>query len=761
MKVVPNTRRSLKRFLKKIREDEEPDLQYTTEFKKLIRNMVYVSDNIYIQDNGPAFKAAQFNIPLLATTKELYVKSIYTMAMRFSLKKLRGGSGSRYEVSILGRASKSLSAATLTVINDALNKLEFNPACGVKADLKEVPRISSHPTYSIPDYSKGVMQILALASKRTEDIRTYSLWSAFRRCGNFLATTVTGMIKSHYWLSLNKLHANIVAPTENIIDDLYLAVLKLHYRWGTHNKPPLALDLSYSKVLLDMSSLNTSAGILPCDMKVLTPNGIQSKQSASKKQVNHIAAAMVEKYVEDVRAYVAGELTDPPSLVFLEKENLKNEILKWVAFFDGSYSQEAIFKAMNKVRIFYITNAAGYGLDKGIFEAVNNVSKYYQNAIGIKPQGGGFHIIWDILTCAEGSPVCDHANKLYDKWHKRGVDITKRQYGEGDYGKYDTTLLAAVLAFVASLAVPLYVPTEKITEPMLKYILREFIFHTVYKTMYIAGLGEFWDIWGCMFSGKYITSIGDTLYQMLLFLVYKAKLIEKYGNDELLMDLLTLVFFYFYGDDHIGSWPVLINEYPLYDDSENFLIDFVSFCCCVAGMQYKKEAHYVTFEPYAESFFVEVTPGRYKMVKHCQSVSFLQNQMTRVHVNDQYVITMPYRSTEDFYLSVARSLKATKDPHSYQGMIMARARLYSGNLEAYSVCREIYQASVELFGAIPEDKFDQVLKTLGKDSNAFYLMRDAAPVFPSLLSLCTDQCQGWHDGSGLPAKTAKGHRAKG
>jgi RNAse (barnase) inhibitor barstar len=589
---------------------------------------------------------------------------------------------------------------------------------------------------------------------------------------------VTGLSSHAYFSTLNKFNLNIMCPTEDVMSEALLACVKLMYKVGYKSIESVALDLDYSSIVNLLEGRRGGSGVLPFALEEVSATGSRVKYSSCKHDVRFFVADMIQKWKDSIRDYVHGYSDEPPLDVFINSECQKYEILRWKEVYsEHSLSDEFVLKCLSKVRLFYMSSTFNFAIDSTLYAPVNNIFKYFWNTIGIRVQDGGLQHLWDILSGGITSPLKDTWDAIYEAY----PELRPRQYAEGDWSKYDFTLLAMVLALLAGFCVPFFSASPDIDEVMLRYILTDFVFNTVFKTMYIHGLGGFYDVWGCMFSGKYITSIGDTLYQMILAMIYLGRLLEKYPDNDVLKLIIAndMIVFAFYGDDHDVSYPLWCNDFLLYDDSENLYSDFISFCTKIFGMNHKASSKFVTDDPYSRVYFVSTDAGFRENLDHPDrflSLSFLQNRVCDLYLSLDgekyvYVGVNVYRETVDLVAKLSLSTNSTSDPRLFLCALISQAQLCSGNPEAYSMIARLYESVSKYSPPISEDVWEY-FKTL-KHGNSIAMLAWSydESIFPKFDALVARQqhgyknCEGWKacdqfgfpgDGSVLYTDTGQG-----
>jgi hypothetical protein len=265
-----------------------------------------------------------------------------------------------------------------------------------------------------------------------------------------------------------------------------------------------------------------------------------------------------------------------------------------------------------------------------------------------------------------------------------------------------------------------------------------------------------------MFSGKFVTSIGDTIYQMLVKSVYLMKLLEKYPDDTLLDDIISYGFLivFFYGDDHIARWPKALNRFLLYSDSKNFLDDFTLFCCREFGMVRKESAFKCTDQLYGKRFFTLVDGVYVEDLDMAEdSPTFLKNTIVEVYFRAssieewQCLGRLPYRPTIDFAAKFGYTLSSSSNLKLSIMNLRSQARLASGNLEAYSMASVLHHHIYALVGEPSPSDWDVFVSEVKGNSVRRVASRGPFPEYHELIQIQRDGEQG----SGFAPKDMSGN----
>jgi len=637
------------------------------------------------------------------------------------------------------------------------NMTFFNPACATKVELSPSPVQAKLPTFSYPEIDPDLQEILFELDFVYPQFNCSFVQGLLAWQGHTVRN-VTGFSYKAYLNQLNKLHKNIVAPSSEWTPRLLLSTLKLMNRWGV-TSPPTRFEYNRDK-LLKLLNKNTSIGYMVDQFMVYTSLGYVPVTSLKKKDVALHALDIFEEWIDDIDRFISGELTEFPRLVFMDLEMVKHEVV---------WNHEVIMKTMNedqlsqlehKVRLFYMSSVEDYILSSVTYSIVGESLRYYESAIGVKAEAGGLQIIYDKLS---PDNLTEEQHEVIDEYSEV-ADLSEFQYGQGDWESFDQTLLAVVLIFVAFFSKPFFDPGEY-SKKKFDLIFMHFVQSVVQKVMHVFAYG-YYEVFGCMFSGKYITSVGDTLYQMILKSTYLNELAKKYANNKMVLDIISsgLIMFFFYGDDHLARWPKIMNNFLLYTDSTCLLTDYIAFCCKNFGSRCKLKELKIFDNLYGQHYF-DCIDG--VMVENLtlavEGPMFLKNSVSNVYaslgdvVDYKKVGVFPYRSTLDVSSKLNYSLNASSDVRIVMCQASSMARLCSGNLEAYEMCYRLYMEIQSRYGDPTIDDWKIFYES--NKSRSLHGVIEVGSAFPSLSYLHKIQNDGFESGEGFVAKDRSGNVA--
>ena len=241
------------------------------------------------------------------------------------------------------------------------------------------------------------------------------------------------------------------------------------------------------------------------------------------------------------------------------------------------------------------------------------------------------------------------------------------------------------------------------------------------------------------------------------------QLLKKYPNSELLRDILlnNFIVLAFYGDDHLAKWPKIMHKFRLYSDTDNFLADYVQFCCNEFGLKSKASEFKIYENLYGERYFdMDGNIFVENLERKIESPRFLRNTVVDVYANFgdgdyRYVDKLPYRDTREIAARLTATVKSSANPKTTVMSLMSNARLCSGNFEAWSMAKVMYDELAPLVGFISNDDWDYFKNTVGENS-ARRVAKNGA--FPMLDVLIEEQKEG-ATGPGFEPKDFNGKKA--
>jgi hypothetical protein len=474
--------------------------------------------------------------------------------------------------------------------------------------------------------------------------------------------------------------------------------------------------------------------------------------------------------LDSLHAFYRGELEEMPTLhspaIEVEKYEIINQFFHTVLLEDGVVDPKKFRKILLKTRLFYTSGGVAYTFDKIIGEWFNNVFKFYISALGIKVEGGGILHLFDILNGGESNPLTavwkETAEIAMDDY---GVDLNDVQYGEGDWSKFDFSLLFEVLSHVGGLVTSAHVCPPDMDPQVFEHLMSSFIQRLSVKLLYMRGMEKWYQSQGTMNSGEFMTAGGNTAYHMILVVMYLMKLLSKYKNDPLVTLIINsgMIYFSVYSDDHVARWPRWMNTRTLYPESKTTLHDYIAFCINEAGMVYKWESLKIFDYLYGVRIYQTLEGGEVVETSYRPSLSFLRYTVAHVYFDGKYDGLQVHRDTEDLVEKMALSLNATKNMTDHMMLVASLARLSSGNYEVYYQLRALYFKLYSANGDLSADDWNNWYADTSKLPFSLRSVMGGKKIytFPDLVDLQDLQHEGFINGTGFYATDYEGNRADG
>lgn len=727
-------------------------VQYTATMRNMLVNMKLGTELCVEGQDGSIFIG---DMEVDHDDLESYVYSLWNIMQDI---RVRGGVSKTLEQVLLRNIEESNIACPsfMAVFDEIYHKSIFNPSCAREVDLFPHPPMSKLPAFSSPLISPEIVKILVEVSERYPQFNeSYLLFLS--SVGGVSIANCTGANSRAYRRQLDKLKSNIVTPKSDYSEYLYLACCNLWHRWGIKYNP-IKWEVVDSK-LMKLLNKDSAVGYVVGEFLEFVDGSFKPTTSVKKKHIAKQAISDFHGWLDSLDEWLdSGSSSPPPQCVFKDNEMVKWEILWNFDMLDRKMTSEEIVKLREKVRLFYMSSVSDFILESLCYKPMSEGIRFYESAIGVRVEAGGLQCIWNILN----GDYTKEQRRIIDKWKEMGIDLTDKKFGQGDWSRYDQTLLAVVLLFVSIFSKPFF--EHDMSDEKFNLIFAEFCRSIVQKVMHIYAYGT-WEVFGCMFSGKYVTSIGDTIYQMILKLVYMMKLKERYPDDELLKDIIVYGFIvaFFYGDDHLFSWPAIMDEraYFLYDDSANFLDDFTLWCCREFGM-IRKESEFKVFDELYSRHYFRAIDGvfveQFTEDTYCGPV-FLKNAVSQTYVYSEdsqeyaFIGCLPYRETRDFCGKFGFTLSSTNNIKKYVMNLRSQARLASGNLEAYSMCKVLHDKVMERVEEPSLDEWEAYMSSAKENSVRRASVKGP---FPSYDEIYAKQIEGQR-GSGFSPKDFYGN----
>jgi len=723
------------------------DNKYTTQFKKFLKRCLIIVANI--NDHGEVPKYGRWVLPL--STNE-WMEHITSVSLHIDSHKYID-KGNIQLVDNVRASIVDYNPIMAELLSELLLKISFNPANVRKNNVKGVVNMSKVPVNKDPGVSHIVLSLLAIVDSEFDfefPCLSGTVWDVKHGIG---ARYMAGNSEIGYLETLNKMGANIVQPRKDVTYLLINVADSFIYRMGIMWRTPRPMDFSEENIREMLWRLNSSTGwyndkIYRCDEK-----GSKRILKTKKKNLASEAHKLVWRLLFAIEEYVAGRGPQPNYAMFAQ------EAKKWEFRTTNMWSEpmtkESASAHFTKERLFYIDTLLAYILGKEFFKDLAFFLCTFRSAIGIKVEAGGLQLLWDLLSGKGTSNFKKSWKKAYRRVKKKyGVDLSVRKYFTLDWTKYDQTLLAKILAFMAAIVIPFVSKPEGMSDAGFKYLVTLIITEVVYKSMYIYSTNSVYDVWGSMFSGKYCTSIGDSVYQMLVFGVYILVIYIKYYGDPIVKVVFEeqMMNQDYYGDDNIGGWPAWMDNRLYYDDSKDCADDFVNFCERTFGLQCKRKEFHVFTELYGTHCFRSLPNGVIELEACRPGPTFIRNSVSHIYLDDVYLGDYPYRDTEDLVTKISRVMSASSSVVGTMCLVASLARLCSGNLVVFSQLKIVFGKLYEFNGPPTSSEIEAFKKQ--KHSNSINRMLansqfDSDDLFPSLIKLHDLQNEGYCSRTGF------------
>jgi hypothetical protein len=689
----------MKKIIKHIRNYEQNgrDITIGKPFIRYVRTIYYMSELIRERDGALFWDG----MPLQGESFEEISQELTALAKFFLMQKSYKVKNDKYLLDCLS-PYEQIDPIFYNQLQDENFKAHFQPACAKKVTITPVPLHAPHPKFSPLQVHESLVSLVAYMDGKYTDFN-YPMCLGFCAKWGLSLNHLTGRRYEAYQNTLSKLNRNQICPSEDIHAEMVYAVDLLLMRFDVKNIS-FELEITPEQILGAIEGKKTSIGYVGSKFYMTNKFGESEQITIKKESSYNLLIKMINDYIDEIHEYFTQGEGEYPHPVFIEVECLKKEVLRYCRIWlDEDPGLDYIEKALNKVRIFYISNVLRVVLDKICFESVSKMFRYYQSAIGVKILDGGYVTLDDILHGTPFSPLYE----LWEAVYERFPFLRERQYGSGDWSGYDQRLLASILSLVAGICVPFFSNTD---DPVVSAVLIDFIYNVAIKTLYIYATNTHYEVFGCMFSGKWITSSGDTVYQMIVFQTYVNRLIEKYPNDPVLEAVVSsnMLTFFFFGDDHKGGWPKYMNKYKLYSDSQNIFNDFQNFCERVAGFEVKQaENQLVDDTPFSSLYFEskgDIIVENRNHPDRRMGIKFLQYYSADIYLDENFIGTYPYRDTCDMVARMTSSPEASRYAETILCKFISSGYLALGNLEFYSQVSQAYIKFSEWYP--PPDKDD-------------------------------------------------------
>jgi len=685
-----------------------------------------------------------------------WLRDLYYVAQRITLYKGEVGD----TLSYIKDCVDQYDPLFVQFLEEAMAKQKFNPGNVERVEIDPRPEFPKMPSAIEPTYSaKLASTLLELDSLYDCFDYPFSTTMLINEEYDISLRFLRGKLdslKAYYetlaLLNLNqcdpKREANIGGFRIDIVNEIQHALDSKAHRLGVELCEPRTVSFEYQEIYDILKGMNTSLGWYHKKIYLHTTTGRKRVLNCKKEDIAAELAREVVLYLEMLQLFLDGKGPEPimPSI------NTENNKIEYVSldFVNKSMTFEEYESYLNKTRIFYIGGVMTFIFQKLLFRDLPKKLCGYRFGIGMKVEAGGIQKLASIMTGDVDSPLHQVWKDAVEEARAYGVDLSKRKYAQGDLKKMDQTILAMFLCAFATFQYTFVKRDEdNMTQESWDYIYHKTVMDIVLKCCNMYGFNAMMMIWGTMFSGAFVTSQGDSFILDIVWEMYLNRLVTAYPGNPILLIIMKAQMnqFAVFGDDHNAGYPEYMDDnFKLYDDSENMMMDFCNFFSRELGLIAKTEELKIFDSFYAFREFITIGDGIYKLVSEVPGPVFIRNSASVTMLDGVVVGIYPYQET--FHLiSKMKGLVATQSATMAICLVTSLARLSSGNLEAYSMFSIIYDALVTRYGVPAEDEWRQFLKLKqGRSLGSLVRSGNAGPEFPLLCELWAIQDAGYNSG---------------
>jgi len=569
--------------------------------------------------------------------------------------------------------------------------------------------------------------------------------------------SVTGITTKGYVPNLRKIENNHIRSLRDIEPKEHFAVLaRMLDMMDMTSSQRMKFEIpSYDKLYETMSSYKTASGYVPWTNGAYRPvdlpdnvKYINEPHRAKKKDLaSYCAYYILDNFKEIQQLIDSGEVCIKPFF----GESINVEEWKWEILNCLEVSDKATYERMHdKLRLFFVESAnytllsmmmlkpihkfliggpfgMSLGINSGSFKAMAREflaqgKKNRCHATSCNPN----HVFNPVIHL----PRHDYSNLdfIYDLY----PELIERMTIELDISAFDQSLLYEILVAVALFYTSFY---DYRKDPLAKILMSDIAYRLCVKFLHMTGIDRAFVVLGMMFSGKFETSTGNTIYQVYVFVAYIHNKMKKYANHPKIHLLhiawqYNLINFKFQGDDLAGAYPAV------FADLFKMTYKDYSKWCLKYGLVVKKGSGSKSI--IGQSYFYEVN-GVWEEdeSKHVESVVFLKNQVCLTYENDIPVGILPYRPTYDLVFRLGNSDKSSENIEGIYAKTLSIAMISLGNREVYDICDRLFKLIMKKT-VINYELLDTCIKDMAKGSNVFFNLNKEGmsyTVFPDLWEL--------------------------
>jgi hypothetical protein len=538
---------------------------------------------------------------------------------------------------------------------------------------------------------------------------------------------VTGVTSNGYLPNLKKIEANHITPLRKIEPKEHLAILARMYDLMnmTSSQRMKFEEPSFEKLADALKSYNTASGYVPWSNGPKKPpmfgntQYINEPHRAKKGDIADFMASFVLDNFGEIKVLIdKGEICTKPFL----GESINVEEWKWEILNCLEAGDKATYEKMHeKLRLFFIESAnytllsmillkpihkflvgGPFGLAMGI-----NAGSFKAMARELLAQGKKDRVYGDVHLPREDYAKLDFIYDLYP-------ELIERISIELDISAFDQSLLYEILVVVALYYVGFY---DYKDDPLARILMADMGYRLCVKYLHMLGIDRAFVVLGMMFSGKFETSTGNTLYQVYVFVSYIHHKLKMYADHPKIHLLhiaweYCLINFKFQGDDLGGAYPKVLRD--LFD----FTYDDYSAWCLKYGLIVKKGSDKKAIV--GRSYFYSINGVWEENVdKHVEGIVFLKNQVCLTYENDIMVGILPYRPSYDLVFRLGNSDKSSETIEGVYAKTLSIAMISLGNREVYDICERLFRLVMKK-ATIDYDMVEVAVKNMSRGSSAFY-----------------------------------------
>lgn len=557
---------------------------------------------------------------------------------------------------------------------------------------------------------------------------------------------VTGTSSRGYEPNLRKIERNHLEPLRQIEPKEHFAIIaRMLDMMGMKKEMRMKFEVpSWDQLNDTMKSYKTASGYVPWTNSDKKPPSklygvkyITEPHRAKKQDISSFCATYVlQNFKEVIELLESGNIPLKPFL----GESFCLEEWKWEILNGLEAKTRTKYEEMHyKLRLFFVESAVYTLLSIILLRPIHKflVGGPFGLALGIN--GGAFKALAREFLAQGYKPRKEYDQhlprkdgKILDFIYDLYPELIPRITIELDISAFDQSLLYTILVAVALFYCAFY---DYENDPLCQILMADVGFRLCVKFLHMVGIDKAYVVLGMMFSGKFETSTGNTIYQTYVFVAYIHHKMKHYA-DHTQIHLLyiawqyNLINFKFQGDDLGGAYPRVLAE--LF----NMTYDDYSKWCLMYGLIVK--VGYGDKQILGRSYFYS-SNGVWEEdeSKHVDSVVFLKNQICITFEDDIEVGILPYRSTSDLVFRLGNSDKSSENIEGIYAKTLSIAMISLGNREAYEIANRLYDIIVAKTN-IDYSRVSEQIEQMAKTSNALYQLskeKDSYKTFPNLRGL--------------------------